>query len=192
MAAWSMLGFAQPAVAADQQGRYSVRGVGALRCADVVRLVDEQRPEVAQVVAWADGALTVMNRNERETYDLLPFAVPAGLFATMVVNLCRQAPTLLFDTAVRQIGETLRPLRLRREEAPVAVSVGENRAEIRPQTIRLVQERLKQLNLFAGNPDGRWGAPTQAALKRFQESRDLPVTEIPDARTVFSLLLQAR
>jgi peptidoglycan hydrolase-like protein with peptidoglycan-binding domain len=45
-----------------------------------------------------------------------------------------------------------------------------------PQAIREVQQRLRQIGLYSGTPDGIWGPDSQAALERFQQSRGLQVT----------------
>lgn len=42
--------------------------------------------------------------------------------------------------------------------------------------VAMVQEKLQQAGLYAGRPDGVWGPESQAALERFQQSRNLQVT----------------
>lgn len=185
-----VLGAAGAAGAADAQGNFSVRGVGAVQCARAVELADQRSAEVQLLVAWTDGVLTHANRSERETFDLLPFTNQAGLLAAMALNVCRTNGQLIYANAVLQAIEAIRPLRVRQSAAPVTVTVGENSVQIRPETIRLVQTRLRELNLLTANADGQWGAASRAAMRRFQESRNLPVTELPDPDTVIRLVLQ--
>jgi peptidoglycan hydrolase-like protein with peptidoglycan-binding domain len=45
-----------------------------------------------------------------------------------------------------------------------------------PQAIKEIQQRLRQLGLYSGAPDGVWGPDSQAALERFQQSRGLQGT----------------
>ena len=45
-----------------------------------------------------------------------------------------------------------------------------------PAAVALVQERLRQAGTYAGQVDGIWGADSQAALERFQQTRSLQVT----------------
>jgi len=45
-----------------------------------------------------------------------------------------------------------------------------------PGAIVLVQERLRQAGAYAGQVDGIWGADSQAALERFQQTRGLQAT----------------
>ena len=44
-----------------------------------------------------------------------------------------------------------------------------------PTDVRIVQERLRQLNFYNGPADGVWGPDTQVAIENFQRSRGLQV-----------------
>lgn len=174
------------AFAADANGNFSVRGAGSLSCAEVVKRVDAQSPDVSALVAWADGALAMANRGERGTYDIVPFDNPPAVLA---VNLCRANPQALYVTAVFRVIEAMKPLRVTRAAAPVSIKVGAASASLRPETLRLVQNRLRDLKLLTKAADGKWGAPTREAIKQFQQSQKLPVTEVPDPDTVIRLIL---
>lgn len=176
--------------AADPQGNFSVRGVGATACSRVVQVVEARGPELQQLVAWADGALSHANRAERETFDLLPFVNPPGLITILAVNVCRTNGQLVYGAAVMHALDAIRPLRVRESVAPITITVGQGSVQLRPETIRLVQARLLELNLLTGQPDGQWGSGSRAAIKRFQEARGLSATEVPDVDTVLRLILQ--
>ncbi len=178
------------AQAADGQGNFALRGAGAMPCTQVVQRVDARAPDVAQFVAWTDGALSLANRLERDTFDLMPFDNPAGLVTVMALNICRANPQVLFGAAVVQVLELLKPMRVRQSARPVTITVGEASVALRPETIRLVQTRLRALNLMTAGASGQWGPASRAAIKRFQESRNLRQTEIPDPDTVIQLFLR--
>jgi hypothetical protein len=179
-----------PALAADPQGNFSVRGVGALPCPQVIQRIDGRSPEVPLLVAWADGMLTQMNRSDRETFDVVPFVSTPGLLTILATNVCRANNQLVFATAVGQALEAVKPMRVRQNGQPVTITVGQASVVLRPETVRLVQTRLKELNLLAATPDGQWGASSRAAMRRFQEGASLPLTEIPDPDSVIRLMLQ--
>lgn len=42
--------------------------------------------------------------------------------------------------------------------------------------VAMVQEKLQQAGVYAGRADGVWGPESQAALERFQQTRNLQVT----------------
>lgn len=53
--------------------------------------------------------------------------------------------------------------------------------------VRDAQQRLRTLGLYKGQDDGLWGAETQAAVQRFQQSRGMPVTARLDGPTVSAI-----
>ncbi len=56
-----------------------------------------------------------------------------------------------------------------------------------PEAIRLVQQHLHQQNLYSGRVDGVWGADSQAALQRFQQTKGLQVTGQLNQATIATL-----
>jgi hypothetical protein len=175
--------------AANDKGQFGVRGVGSLPCAQVVAKIDAKAPDVPNLVAWADGAHSLYNRGEADTFDAIPFASPMGLTTILALNICRANPQALYVVAVLQALETMRPLRLRQAEQGVPLTVGDRTVSIKPETLRLVQTKLRERKLLATAADGKWNAETQAAIKKFQQSANLPTTEVPDPDTVFRLVL---
>lgn len=56
-----------------------------------------------------------------------------------------------------------------------------------PSAIRLVQDHLRQAGAYTGAVDGIWGADSQAALERFQQTHSLQVTGQLNQVTVTAL-----
>lgn len=56
-------------------------------------------------------------------------------------------------------------------------------AKVSEETVREVQQALKDKGLYTGQVDGKWGTKTKAALKAFQESNGLAATGQLDAET---------
>ena len=178
-----------PAFAADRTGEYSVRGAGAQRCAAYVEAVEGNKPELGAYVGYIDGALTATSRLTPNVFDVNPFILP-GSFAAIVMNICKATPDRLFDIAVRAGIEAITRARVANTSPVLEMVVEPNRMNLRSETLRAVQARLKTLNLFRGEPDGRWGPATQDALKRYQEANRMPVTSLPDPDTVLALLVR--
>ena len=60
--------------------------------------------------------------------------------------------------------------------------------EIQPSELLLdIQTQLARQGFYAGDPDGRMGEETLAAIRRFQEERGLAVTGAPDAELLAAL-----
>ena len=62
---------------------------------------------------------------------------------------------------------------------------------VNPQAVQLVQQRLRQSGAYTGAIDGVWGADSQAALERYQQSQGLQVTGQLNQATVASLGIPA-
>jgi peptidoglycan hydrolase-like protein with peptidoglycan-binding domain len=56
-----------------------------------------------------------------------------------------------------------------------------------PPAVKLVQQQLRQEGAYTGRIDGIWGADSQAALARFQQTHGLQVTGQLNQATVASL-----
>jgi Ni/Co efflux regulator RcnB len=72
----------------------------------------------------------------------------------------------------------------------------ENSKPMSPQNmsrdeIRQVQQALNKDGFHSGPIDGRWGHETQAAVKQFQQSKQLPTTGKLDKQTIADLGLDA-
>jgi hypothetical protein len=181
--------FGLVASAQGQQSVYFVRGSGALPCADVAKAMETGGPDLVALVAWADGALSTVNRLRADTFDMLPFADPPGLVTQLAVNVCRQRPQSSFDGALVEVFAALEAIRVVEPAEPVRMVAGRAEVRLRPETLRMVQERLIALGHLQGSADGAYGPATGAALRKFQGTAKLPQSGLPDVETVLRLLL---
>jgi hypothetical protein len=181
--------FGAAALAQDQQNVYFVRGSGALPCAEVIATVEGNGPGLVALVAWADGALSTVNRMRPDTFDILPFTEPPGLVTQLAVNVCRQRPQMTFDMALVEVFAALESIRIVEQADPVRMVAGRAEVRLRAETLRRVQERLIALGHLQGSADGAYGPATGAALRKFQGTAKLPASGLPDVETVLRLLL---
>ncbi len=56
-----------------------------------------------------------------------------------------------------------------------------------PGAAAMIQDRLRQAGVYGGQPDGIWGPDSQAALERFQQTRNLQVSGQLNQATVATL-----
>lgn len=180
---------AAPVLASDAEQRFAVRGIGSSTCTEFAAKVDSNAPDLVAYIAWADGALSAANRYRENVFEVAPFLDPPGVFANIVLNLCRANPQALFDTAVTQTIEVLRPVWVSTGQEMVTVAAGDASVRIYPETLKAVQTKLIAGGFLEGEADGAFGAMTQAALTAFQSSVGRPQTGLPDADTVIALLL---
>ncbi len=178
-----------PASAADRTGEYSVRGAGAQRCDAYVAAVEGNKPDLGAYVGYIDGVLTTASRLTPNVFDVNPFILP-GPFAAIIVNICKQAPDRILEVAVRGGIEAIGKARVQEKSAAMELAVGDSRMNIRVDTLRAIQTRLRDLKILKDPADGKFGANTQLALKQFQTTNKLTVTSLPDPDTVLSLLVR--
>lgn len=189
-AIWCMsLTLAAPVHAADDVGSYAVRGLGTLPCRDVVDRVDAQEQLPLELVAWTDGALSMANRLEPETHDLMPFRSPPDLPTRLAVNLCRSFPDITFDQAVNEVFALLHKIRLTKREADVLARIGDAKAQLSPATLVHMSDALVARGLLINKEEGHFGPLTVKALMAFQALQGLPQTGLPDQETLLRLLL---
>ncbi|NKC33397.1 peptidoglycan-binding domain-containing protein [Falsiroseomonas selenitidurans] len=176
------------AMAADNTGNYSVRGIGSSTCQQYAGAVDGNTPDLRGFIAWMEGALTTVNRLSPNLFDAVPFN-SAGAFAAVVLQICRQAPALQFNAALMRGLERMNPIRVTTNSPWVEMTVGTNRVTLRAETLAGAQARLGALGLLSTPPDGRFTVATRDAIKRFQQIRRMNVTELPDPDTIMALMV---
>lgn len=71
--------------------------------------------------------------------------------------------------------------------APAKTASPTDTATATKQDIQDAQQKLRALRYDVGPADGLMGAKTTTAIKKFQSDRGLPVTGIPDAKTLEAL-----
>jgi hypothetical protein len=171
------------ALAADPQGNYIVRGIGARPCADYLKAVDTSADAVRPYLSWMEGYLSAINRLQANTFDVSPIT-SAAVVGQMVRNFCTTQKTLRLETALAQLMNSLHPYRVSAQSQLVEVTVGDANAQIRQSTLLWMQQKMKEQGHFAGTPDGLYGAATQAALTAYQKANNIKETGVPDAATL--------
>jgi len=179
--------------AADSQGKYAVRGVGALTCRQLVSALDSKdenirRNAVLLNVSWLDGYLSFADRSEKGTFDLIPLTNTTVLLS-MVVGQCRQHPESRVEAVSEQLIGHLARARVREESPMVEVKVEGKKGIFRKATLTALQEVLIKKGFLTGKADGTFGGKSQKALRAFQKAEKLKETGFPDTGTLLRALL---
>ena len=134
------------------------------------------------------GYLSGLNRFEAETFDLIPWQSQDYL-ATVLANHCTQNPDQTFYAAVTLMAASLHPQRMTLAESLQTIPTAEGQPPIRlyGTTINQVAASLSESGFDAGAPNGVFDDVVRQALSDFQAAEDLPVTGIPDQRTLVRL-----
>jgi hypothetical protein len=178
-----------PAQAADAKGNFALRGVGSQACKDMLGEL-EKTPAMAPITAsWLLGYMSATNRYEPNTFDISPVTDPQAMF-NIVVALCKAHPDARVQGVANDTLAALGKARVKADSPIVDTKSGKATAQIRQETLLLVQQKLNERGLLKAKPDGSYGPQTEAALKSFQAAEKLPVTGVPDAPTVIRLLVE--
>ncbi len=178
---------AQPARAADADGRFVVKGAALTTCEQFTKARAERSQLLYLYAAWLEGYLSALNERTPETYDLVAFESTELLVALLDSN-CKQRPREPFFNVVRALVRALHPQRVTRQTPLVEARVGERSVRLYAEVLRRVQERLAALGLYKGAPDGKFGPATRKALETWQKENGLEPTGLPDQLTVLRIL----
>ena len=182
------LSFAAPSLgAADAEGFFMVKGAGVTTCKTFSQAVQRRGPELYSYAGWIEGYLSAMNRYEQGVYDLVAWHSTDLLMAALA-RACTEHPEAGFHPTVNQLALTLRPSAIESKAGLVPIEGGAVAMVLYDETLRRMQAALKARGFDAVEVNGRFDAPTRAALGQFQKDKGLDETGLPDQPTLASLL----
>ena len=181
------VGVGAPALAADANGDFFLRGLGNATCQTY--LTEKANDTAAYYLfrSWANGYISAYNEMTPETYDILP-DVTIGNVANGVESICRDRPEQNIWSAVAALTKMFEPDRLKVKSDVVTMSVGARSLTLYKETVRQVQAALAERGYDVGTPDGLFGGRTREALEAYQKAENLQVTGLPDLFTRARLL----
>lgn len=162
------------AAAADAEGNFAIRGIGAQSCGAVVEAIngagDEARAEIVLALStWLGGYLTHANRVIAERFDAVPFVSDVDMLA-IVVDRCEAAPEALFETAAQDILAVLAPVGV---GAMSEVAEVDDSVVLRVSTVQALQQALIDRGFLEGAADGVVGPMTRSAVQRFNADQGI-------------------
>lgn len=179
-----------PSQAQNEQG-FVTWGMGSLSCETLVGALQGEQGGAAagRLITWLSGYVSHANRTASGINDVVPYSNIDGL-ATVVARVCAANTDAQVEAVTAFVIATLEPLAVRSVEEPVELAQGDASMLIRPSVLQAVQERLIERDLLPEeSADGVYGEQTAEALAGFQDAEALDATGLPDAWTVFLLLV---
>jgi len=73
------------------------------------------------------------------------------------------------------------------DQKPAETPVTKQKIHLTPSVVRAAQQKLDDAGYKAGTPDGKLGPMTRAAIQRYQQDQNLPVTGTLDQSTLSKL-----
>ncbi|MEM7406363.1 MAG: peptidoglycan-binding protein [Pseudomonadota bacterium] len=184
-----MLLVAWSAHARDKDGAFAVKGVGSLTCREFVTQHGQRGARLSNYVGWIDGFMTGINQHTPETFDLAPWQ-GGSLLAYAVAGYCRRAPEESFYKAVRGLAQTLYTNRLTDASDVLVASTADAQVFVYATVLTDVRSALIEMGHLAQPIDGAFDNETAAALRRFQRSKGLPESGLPDQQTLVEIYRQ--
>lgn len=172
---------------ADKDGKFAIKGIGNSTCGNFTKLSEQDSLNKFLYIGWINGYLTAQNQHLNSTFDLTSWETIQTL-GGYLRNYCKKNPGTSFYIAVASMIHGLHEKRIQAYSATEKIGIGEQSILIYQETLARAQERLKELNLFNGNINGKMNTHTKEAIKSFQKKQNLSVTGIPDQQTLHALL----
>lgn len=186
--ALAVLALAPSAFAADRDGKFALDGGGAVPCGQFLQARDSKAPEVALFAGWIDGYLSAVNQMRPDTYDITPWET-SDLLLMLVENYCRDNPKEAFGLAVNRLGAALAKDRLT-QLSPVMVAGHKGAVvSVYEEVIVRVHKALTERKYLPKEAEPKFTPEMRAALEKFQQERKIPVTGLPDQKTLFALFV---
>lgn len=176
---------ASPGRAADKNGNFGVKGFGLETCQAYVAAKSTNAPLYLFSRSWLNGYLSAYNQLTPSTYEIAGGADLEAL-AAWLEAYCKEHPDESFVIAVSALTAVLQPRRLQ-EKPQAGAAVAPSEAD--RETVRWIQQALKDKGYYAGSVDGMFGPGTRMALEAFQRKEGLNVTGQPDVPTLDRLNL---
>lgn len=185
----TLLLIAPAALAGDSQGRFAIKGAGAETCAAYTAKRNAEAPETYMFLGWLQGWLSHENRVAEGTFDLASWQHPATLLAAMDAY-CGENPEHPFVYAADALIAAMRPSRLGEQSLLITVEADGRRVELYAQTLKRLQDGLRQEGLLSDSTNGELTPETEAAIRAYQEREGLPITGLPDQTILQRLVHQ--
>ena len=186
----ALLCVSNPVYAADQSGRFVVRGNGADLCSSFSKALEtKDNQAVERYAAWIFGYASATSKLSPQTLDVSPSADGRDILA-FVLNICQAKPTMALEAATAQVFSGLRPIRPTVEGPLVKFSVDGKSLSIREETVRFSERKLKAAGLYKDAEGGKATTQLIAAIKKFQTAEKLTISGLPDIRTLIRLAAQ--
>lgn len=179
-----------PAGAADEEGRFALRGVGLATCDQFLQAIEERQENVLLAGGWLEGYLTAVNQFRSDTFDIAPWQNTDTLL-TLLKHNCERNREQRFFAVVNSMVDFFAGKRLEQQAERVVAEAGEQQLVLYKDVLADAQQALIDQGLLQGNADGQFGPQTKTAFEEFQKKQGIEVTGLPDQMTLWRLLSES-
>jgi hypothetical protein len=173
--------------ALDKNGKYAIKGVGNIPCLEFVKMVEQDNPQKFLFAGWLNGYMTAHNQHLTDTFDIVSWE-NIETMGTYLRSHCNKNPKLSFFQATTQMLSELYAQRIVEFVGAENLSSGKQSKKTYFQVIARVQKRLKELNFYDGEIDGRMTKKLTAAVDTFRSKQGIPQSDFLDQKVLHALL----
>jgi hypothetical protein len=186
----SSLAISPAALAADENGKFAIKGGGLQTCEKFTKAMEDRSPDVALYGGWIEGFVTAQNQHNENTFDVTPWQTTQTLLE-LTRAVCNQAKTEgRFIDAFAGVFRLLAPSRLTEESDVVGVTNGENSSVAYREILKRVQKVLRDSGYDIPNETGDLDANAVKHLMDYQTKKGLVASGLPDQPTLYSLFFK--
>lgn len=184
-----LLGTSGAAVHADDAAqKFAVHGIGATSCRQLIESVKKDKALGPVLASWILGYLTAVNHMTQGTFDASPVIDPQSL-ADIVFNECVRVPDQPVHAVVAGWINAVVKASVHTASPIIEAKAAGKTMPVRAATLESLQRALAALGRYDGKPDGTFGPKLEAALRAYQHTEKMPETGLPDAATIYRLLV---
>ena len=173
-----------PASSEDISGQFAIKGIGKLSCREFIEAKDNGESSYLQFGGWIEGFLSASNKHLNQTYDIAPWQTTETI-ATIAYTACKKNQDAGFAGVINEVSRHLIEGALNERSETIRLSRGKYSVSLPTKVHQNAKKRLKSLGFLQ---DTTSELEVQDALLRYQISKNLPQTGLPDQYTLWNLL----
>ncbi len=173
-------------LAGDAESKFAIKGAGAVSCERYVEAYKQKNNEYYSFGGWIDGYTTAFNQYNQDTFDISPWQ-STQLLSGAIANYCGKNSNVNFFSAINQLLRTLVNTKLTNFSAITKIKYGTQELFIYKDVVADIQKKLNEINNTEFLEDGVFKEENENALRSFQQQQNLPLTGVPDQRTLVTL-----
>lgn len=177
-------------MAADTNGKFSVKGAGRKSCNDFLDAKASASSDYLLYGGWVEGYISSYNQFQPKNYDISPWQT-TELLLVFLAEHCKDNTSAKILSVVNGLIKAFFPIRLEEESNLVKVKLGDHETYYYGEIIKRVKERLKAAKVYNGDTKSdNFGGEEITAIVEFQKRSGLTVTRILDQNTLTRLFLK--
>jgi len=185
------LSWVPPVSAADQAGRFVLKGAANASCSDYLNAYEDKPGGFLLYLGWLGGYITGVNQYRHNTYDVTSWE-SMGLLAASLHSYCSSHQSASFFGASQRLVEALNADSLETFSPGIDVSNRGVTLMLNQPLVSRVHRQLAELELYSGDPDAEYGDDSKAAMSAYQKQHGLPPTGLPDQLTLFQMFRKTK